>query len=294
VKRRHNKRDLVRLFKERGLRAKRLLGQNFLVDHNVLEFLCRAADLERTDVVLEIGAGTGLLTEHLARRSVRVIAVEIDENLCALAGEYVGDLPNVSLLGCDIHGRRKRLHPDVRAALADALGPERPFVVVSNLPYCISSDLLLSLLEAPRPPERMVLTVQVEFADRLVAQPGSREYGPLTVQLRAVAEVERLRTLPPDVFWPVPNVESAVVRIRHDAERRARIASPRVLKSVIRALFAHRRKTAASALRRVGRRSLSRAEAASVLAAAGVPDDARGDGLSVEQAVAVSDALTRS
>ena len=289
MKRRHTKRDLTKIFKERGLRANRLLGQNFLVDHNVLEFICKAAGVAEGDVVFEIGAGTGLLTEHLARTGATVVAVEIDSNLFEIAHEYVGDLPNVSLLCCDVHGARRRINPDAEAALRGAGGGA--LKVVSNLPYCISTDLLVSLLEMERVVERMVLTVQREFADRLLAAPGSRDYGPLTVLLGAHGRIERLRDLAPAVFWPVPKVGSSVVRFTRDAGKAEQVADYKRLKALAAALFSQRRKTAAAEPRHARLPGLAKKDVAAVLAAAGVDEKARADGLTVAQVVAVSNIL---
>ena len=289
--RRHTKRDLVRLFKERGLRANRLLGQNFLVDHNVLDFICRAAELSANDVVLEIGAGTGLLTRHIADTGARVVAVEIDPNLFAILSDYVGDCDNVRLLNCDVHGKRRRLDPKVIAALESATSEGGTVKVVCNLPYCISSDLLLSLLEMPCRPERMVLTVQKEFADRLLARPGSRAYGPLTVLLRAQGRVERLRDLAPSIFWPVPKVASSVVQIAPG--ERFDPGELRMLKSVVSVLFNQRRKTAAAALRSMTRPKLTRPAVDEVLRGSGVPDGARAEALSVAQLLALSRSVAR-
>lgn len=299
MKRRHTKRDLVKIFKQRGLRANRLLGQNFLVDHNVLDFICRAGDVSADDVVLEIGAGTGLLTEHLARAGAEVVAVEIDRNLFQIACEYVGDPGNVLMLCCDIHGKRQRINPDVQAALEKTVAPGMRLKVISNLPYCISSDLLVSLLEmqleagwpGASPVERMVLTVQREFGGRLLARSGTRDYSPLTVLLRAQAEVKRLKNLPPSVFWPVPRVGSSIIRIAPDAERRSQIADYARLKAVVKALFSQRRKTTVSALRGLAPRRLSNADITAALQAAGVSPNARADGLRVSEIMALSNKI---
>ena len=165
--------------------------------------------------------------------------------------------------------------------------------MVSNLPYCISTDLLISLLELPWPVERMVLTVQEEFADRLLARPGSRDYSPLTVLLGAQARVEPLRRLPPAVFWPVPRVNSTVLRILPDAERRGRIADYGRFKALVAALFSQRRKTAAAALRAMLRPRLPVDEVASALKDAGVGPLVRADALGVSQIVALANRLAR-
>ena len=289
--RRQTKRDLSAIFKERGLRANKLLGQNFLVDHNVLDFICDAARLSADDVVLEIGAGTGLLTRHIADSGARVIAVEIDSNLFEMLTDYVGDLANVHLINSDIHGKRRRLSPAVASALDDALASGGTLKVVANLPYCISSDLLVSLLEMARPAEMMIVTVQKEFAVRMLAKPGSREYGIVTVLLAAQAEVKRLRDLAPSVFWPVPNVGSSVVRIMPDPARLASVGDYGLFKAVVSALFGQRRKTAAAALRSMTRPKVSKADITAVFDAVGIAENARADGLDVDQMIALSNRL---
>ena len=291
MKRSHTKRDLVRMFKQRQLRAKRLLGQNFLIDHNILNYICNAGELAPSDIVLEIGAGTGLLTEHLARSGAEVVAVEIDRNLFDIAHQYVGQEPNVRILCCDIHGKRHRINPEVEAALEQAIAPERPLKVIGNLPYCISTDLVVSLIEMQWSVERMVLTVQEEFADRMLAAPGSRCYGLLTVLLGARADVERLKDLPPSVFWPVPRVGSAIVRVRPVPERLEQITDYTRFKYLAKVLFSQRRTTAARALKGMIRPRLSKQQIMSALCSAGMNERVRADRLSPAQTVALSNQL---
>jgi 16S rRNA (adenine1518-N6/adenine1519-N6)-dimethyltransferase len=291
VSRRLTKRDLTRILRERGLFASRLLGQNFLVDHNVLEGLASEAEVGPGDLVFEIGAGTGMLTWHLAQAGARVLGVEIDAGLFGIASEYLADFDTVRLLCSDVHGKRRELHPDVLAALDRAMAGPPTLKVVSNLPYCISSDLIVSLLDLPWPVERMLLTVQKEFADRLLARPKSRHYSALSVKLRANAVVDRVRNLPPTVFWPVPQVGSTVVRVVPSPERRARIDDIRWFRSVVNALFAQRRKTAAKALLAMPRRKLTRERVTAALAAAEVGKNARADELTVGRIVAIANAL---
>lgn len=279
------------MFKERGLRANKLLGQNFLVDHNVLDFICAAGRLSADDVVLEIGAGTGLLTQHIASSGARVVAAEIDSNLFEMLSEYVGEMANVRLLNSDIHGKRRHLSPAVESALDDALASGGTLKVISNLPYCISSDLLVSLLEMDRPAELMIVTVQKEFAVRMLAKPGSRDYGILTVLLSAQAEVKRLRDLAPSVFWPVPKVGSSIIRITPDPARLASVSDYGIFKAVVSALFGQRRKTAAGALRSMTRPKVSKTDIAAVFDAVGIAERARADGLDVDQIIALSNRL---
>ena len=288
--RHHTKRDLVKIFKERGIAANRLLGQNFLVDHNVLEYICGAAELSDRDVVFEIGAGTGLLTEHLAQRAGTVVAVEIDKRMFDIASEYLAELKNVKLLHADVHGPRRRLNPEVEAVLAEAVAPVGRLKVVSNLPYCISSDLIISLLEMPLAVERMVVTVQEEFADRLLAGPGTRDYSALTVLVTARARVEPLRNIPPEVFWPVPKVGSTILRVTPEPERADAIRDYQLLKAVVAALFAQRRKTARGALKSVRHPRITKGNMAFACEAAGIDERIRADAVPVDSIVALANA----
>jgi 16S rRNA (adenine1518-N6/adenine1519-N6)-dimethyltransferase len=293
VKRRHTKRDLARLFTQQGLRANRLLGQNFLVDHNLLQYIVACGDVGPEDLVLEVGAGTGMLTWHLAEAGAEVLGVEIDENLFDILADYVGDRPNVHLLRSDIHGAARQIHPEVLAKIEEK-AEGRTFKVISNLPYCISSELIVSLIQLPLPVERLVLTVQKEFADRLLARPGSRDYSELTVRLQARADVARVRDLAPEAFWPVPKIGSTIVRIRPNAERWDRVTAPRLFEQVARALFAHRRKTVAGALKSIPSARLPAEKRVAALAAAGITDRDRADALPVARIVDLANAMAES
>ena len=285
------KRELADLFHYLNLHPKKGLGQNFLVDHNLLDFMVRAGEVGPKDLVLDIGCGTGLLTAHLADAAAQVIGVEVDRRVFAIASRYLEGRPNVRLISADALASKHELAPALCEAIesAWASGAYAAFRVVSNLPYSIASLVVPNLLESRLPITRMVVTVQKEVAERMAAgpsrqsaersrqqeerpeargtrpknsassvfpsplapRPSSRTagaYGALSLVVQAHAEVTVLRTVPPAVFWPRPKVDSAIVGIVPQAERRKAIRDYAKFVELIRAAFAHRRKTMANAL----------------------------------------------
>jgi 16S rRNA (adenine1518-N6/adenine1519-N6)-dimethyltransferase len=234
----------MRRFREAGVRPQTKLGQNFLIDLNLLRVLLDAAELDRHDVVLEVGTGTASLTVHLAERAGDVVTVEIDRQLYQLASEELIDHSNVAMLAMDALEGKNRLNPEVVAAVEQrvAAEPGRRFKLVANLPYQIATPLVMNLLLLDRPPAAMIVTIQKELADRIVAQPGSRDYGALSIWVQSQCRVELVRTLPPSVFWPRPKVTSAILRITLDPSLRDRIADRKFFHAFVRSMFMHRRK----------------------------------------------------
>lgn len=198
------------LLDERGLRPRHALGQNFLIDQNLVRKLVDASGVGAGDVVLEVGPGTGTLTEELLGRGCEVVACELDRGLAAMLRERLGPLHpgRFTLVEGDCLAGKRELNPDVAAALAG-----RPFRLVANLPYGAATPLMLVLLTSHPACAGMFVTVQREVADRLLAGPGGKEYGTLGVVAQAAAEVGRVATLPPECFWPRPEVTSAMVSV---------------------------------------------------------------------------------
>jgi 16S rRNA (adenine1518-N6/adenine1519-N6)-dimethyltransferase len=258
------------------LRPSKGLGQNFLVDQSALERIVAAAELAPEDVVLEVGAGLGTLTERLARSAGSVVAVELDQRLMPVLRDVLADLENVTLVQGDILA----LDP---AALVVAAGVQDAatgrYKVVANLPYYITSAVLRHLLEAQPRPHRMVITVQREVAERIVAQPGQMSL--LAVSVQFYGQPQLLFRIKPGSFYPSPGVESAVVRIDLHAKRPADVADTAAFFRVVRAGFAQRRKqlrnTLAAGLRQ------SPAEVAVKLRAVGVDPRRRAQTLSLEE-----------
>lgn len=244
------------------------LGQNFLADPNLLEAIVRDAELAPDDVVLEVGAGEGVLSERLAAAAAHLHTVEIDRGLAEPLAP-IAALPNVELHWGDA----------MKLDLA-AFRPE-PTAMVANLPYSVATPLILRTIEELPSLQRWTVMVQREIADRLRAGPGSRTYGAPSAVARLACEVEMLRAVDPAVFKPRPRVESAILRLRRTGPG----ADPET-RALIRAAFAHRRKSLARSLEHARPGSLAPARAA--LAELGLPEDARAEQLAPEQFAALS------
>lgn len=266
------------LLDELGLRPRKALGQNFLIDRNILGHLLDAAAIGPGDTVLEVGPGLGAVTASLATLARRVVAVEKDSGLYAWLCRRFAGVPNVRLV-----------HADALELRLDALewpgeGPVRPDRVVSNLPYGAGSRILVELARAAQPPERVVVTVQREVADRLAAAPGGGDYGLLSLYVQRAFRVERVRTVGPRCFHPVPEVDSAIVRLQSLGAPPAAEA----FYALSRQAFGQRRKQLARSLATPERApDAVRAALASVAAA----PTARAEDLSVAQWDALARAL---
>jgi 16S rRNA (adenine1518-N6/adenine1519-N6)-dimethyltransferase len=275
-----------------GVRPKTDLGQNFLIDLNLLRVLADTAQLGPQDVVLEVGTGTGSLTNLLAERAGYVISVEIDPKLHAVAKELVGQKANVRLLCQDALKSKNRFHPAVLEAVEEALAEgNRQFKLVANLPYNVATPVLTNLLSLERPPVTMTATIQKELADRIVARPGSKDYGALSVWIQSQCRARIERTMPPQVFWPRPKVFSAIIHIVLEPERRDRIQDRELFHSFIRGLFLHRRKfLRAQVLSALGRKT-DKAAVDEVLQKMGFDPQARAEQLDVESILRLYGAL---
>ncbi|MHC4481706.1 MAG: 16S rRNA (adenine(1518)-N(6)/adenine(1519)-N(6))-dimethyltransferase RsmA [Planctomycetota bacterium] len=234
---------------EHGIRASRGLGQSFLIRSADLDNVAEAAQVTAEETVLEIGTGLGRLTARIAQRAARVVTVEIDARLHAIAAANLAATPNVALLCGDFLKSKHRISPAVTEAVRAALQESAAGLkVVSNLPYGISSPAIVNLLEWEVPPGEMCLMVQKEVAERLSAAPGGGDYGPLTVFVDYWATVEELLSLPPSAFWPAPQVSSRLLRITRRGER-DRLCGYPAFAAVVRKLFETRRKSLGKILR---------------------------------------------
>ncbi len=229
--------DIKSLLATHGLRPKKRFGQNFLHDCNQMARILDAAAIAPGQTILEVGAGTGALSERLVEAGVRLVAVEVDRDLEPILRARLAPFADrVELIIGDILDGKHHLNPAVRQRLGD-----RPFQLIANLPYNIASPLLVNLAVDYPAMTGAIVMVQKEVADRLAASPGGRAYGPLTVMVQAMCEVERLFVLGPGCFWPQPEIDSAVVRLTRRAVPLTTDA--RRLSQLVHTLFTRRRKT---------------------------------------------------
>lgn len=273
------------LFEERGIQPKNKLGQNFLIDLNLLDFLVRAAELSRDDLALEIGSGTGSLTARLVERAGAVVSVELDPAFAELVREELPERDHLALIQADALQNKNKLNPLVLQTIEEMQrksGCAR-IKLVSNLPYAVATPVISNLLLTELPVERMVVTVQWEIGERLVAAPSTKDYGALTVLVQSLADVELLRRLPPAVFWPRPKVASAIVRLWPNAAKRAHVGDVQKFRNFLRDLYVHRRKNLRGALVGMPNQDWSKEEVDRKLAELGLAGTTRAETLDLEQ-----------
>lgn len=237
--------DIRRLLASSGLAPRKRFGQHFLVDRNLMQQLVDAAELDRDDVALEVGPGTGSLTGLLAERAGLVLAVEIDEAIARVARDATAALPNVRWLLTDALESKSRLSSKLLTAVADATAGGRRLKLVANLPYDIATPLVLNIVQGALPWSRMCFTVQKEVGDRLLAECGESAYGIASVLVTLLADARRVARVPRQAFWPSPKVESVMLRLDPPSASRPRPADPIAFGHFLRAFFQQRRKTIA-------------------------------------------------
>lgn len=265
-------------------RTSHSLGQNFLLSERMIEPLLDAAGVSPEDNILEIGPGAGVMTRLLADRCAAVLAVELDRELEPVLAEVLEGVANARVVFQDI------LKSDLRALTGEAFSGA-PYRVVANLPYYITADILLKLTASDCPPESISIMVQREAAERIMSEPGSKQWCALAAELQFYGTAEVLAELPPDAFDPPPHVTSRFIRLERHADPPVVPEDERTLRRLIRAAFAMRRKTLANNLK--ASFGLDQQAARDVLAEAGVDERVRGEALTLEQLCRVSDALTR-
>ncbi len=276
---------LTRLFEAHGLQAKSKLGQNFLIDLNLVDLIVRTAVLDRSDAVLEVGTGTGSLTARLAEQAGVVVTVEIDTGLAPVARQVVGERPNVRYVFGDCLESKNELNPDMLAAWDEAAAaskcPRRK--LVANLPYVIATPLITNLLIARADIDLMVVMVQWEIAERMRALPSTKDYNSLSVLIQSVADVEVVRKVGPGNFHPRPKVDSAIVKITPSAEKRAKVGDVAKFRVFLRDLYTQRRKNLRGAIADGPGGKRDKAEVDAKLAELGIDGKGRAEALDVEQ-----------
>lgn len=256
------------LLESHGIAPKKSLGQNFLHDPNMLDKIVNSAALQPDEAVLEVGPGTGVLTERLAAIAPELVAVELDDRLQPILDERLSSFPNARVL-----------YQDILQVNVAALFPGRPYVVVANLPYYITSAILRHLLESAHPPRRLILTVQQEVAERLISKPDDMSI--LSVSVQYYGKPQIISRLNPALFWPRPDVDSAVVRIDVYPQQPLDVPDDRLFFRVVRAGFSQKRKQLKNALS--SGLNLNAENAAAVFAASGVDARRRAETLTLEE-----------
>ncbi|TRY24651.1 16S rRNA (adenine(1518)-N(6)/adenine(1519)-N(6))-dimethyltransferase RsmA [Brevibacillus sp. LEMMJ03] len=271
-----------------GFSFKKSLGQNFLIDTNILHNIVAAAELDKGKAALEIGPGIGALTEQLGRAAGRVVAVEIDQRLLPILAETLAPYENVEVVHGDV------LELDLRALLADKLAGYEQVSVVANLPYYVTTPILMKLLEERLPLEHIVVMIQKEVADRIAAKPGTKDYGSLSVAAQFFAETEVAMVVPASVFIPRPNVDSAVIKLTIRKQPPVEVDDEALFFRVVRACFAQRRKTLLNNLMNGLFDKTQKDDVVRLLAELGIDPGRRGETLGIEEFARLANAIRRS
>ena len=251
-------------------------GQNFLIDSHVLEKIMDASQITKEDFVLEIGPGIGTMTQYLAEAAREVAAVEIDHSLIPILKDTLKDWDNVTIINDDI------LKVDIRK-LALEKNDGKPVKVVANLPYYITTPIIMGLFENQVPISSITVMVQKEVADRMQVGPGTKDYGALSLAVQYYARPEIVANVPPNCFMPRPKVGSAVIRLEKYENPPVQVEDEKLMFRIIRASFNQRRKTLVNSLKNSNELSYSKEEIDSVLEKIGIPLNIRGEALTLEQ-----------
>ncbi|MDO4556164.1 MAG: 16S rRNA (adenine(1518)-N(6)/adenine(1519)-N(6))-dimethyltransferase RsmA [Lachnospiraceae bacterium] len=276
----------IEIIKKYDFVFQKKFGQNFLIDGRVLDKIIEAAGIGKEDCVLEIGPGIGTLTKRLAEEAGKVIAVEIDKKLIPILGDVLGGYDNVTLLNEDI------LKVDI-GALVEEYNGGKPIKVVANLPYYITTPIIMGLFESHVPIDNITVMVQKEVAERMQTGPGSKDYGALSLAVQYYALPYIVANVPPNCFMPRPKVGSAVIRLTRHEEQPVVVKNERFLFQLIRASFNQRRKTLQNALHNMGELELSKEQIADALRKMGLSESVRGEKLTLEEFAQLSDLLLK-
>ena len=281
-----NPQKTIEVIKKYDFAFQKKFGQNFLIDAHVLNKIIASADITKDDCVLEIGPGIGTMTQYLAEAAGKVVAVEIDRNLIPILSETLADYENVTVINEDI------LKVDI-AKLAEEKNGGRPIKVVANLPYYITTPIIMGLFESHVPVESITVMVQKEVADRMQVGPGTKDYGALSLAVQYYAEPYIVANVPPNCFMPRPKVGSAVIRLTRHAQTPVQVENEKLLFQIIRASFNQRRKTLANGLNNAPDIQVSKEDIAKALEELGVGAGIRGETLTLEQFARLSNILKK-
>ena len=281
-----NPQNTIEVLQKYNFNFQKKFGQNFLIDTHVLDKIIAAAGITKDDFVLEIGPGIGTMTQYLACAAREVVAVEIDKNLIPILEDTLSGYDNVSVINEDI------LKVDI-AALADEKNEGRPIKVVANLPYYITTPIIMGLYEKHVPLESITVMVQKEVADRMQVGPGTKDYGALSLAVQFYAEPYIVANVPPNCFMPRPSVGSAVIRLTSHKEPPVQVEDEALMFRLIRASFNQRRKTLANGLKNSAELDFSKEEIEAAIETLGKGPSVRGEALTLEEFAKLANAIKR-
>ena len=279
-----NPQNTVAVLQKYNFNFQKKFGQNFLINTSVLEEIISEADVTEDDMVLEIGPGIGTMTQYLCEAARQVIAVEIDTNLIPILQDTLSEYDNVKVINEDI------LKVDINA-LANEYNNGKPIKVVANLPYYITTPIIMGLFESHVPIDSITIMVQKEVADRMQEGPGSKEYGALSLAVQYYSTPEIVVNVPPSCFMPQPKVGSAVIKLTRHEKPPVDVDDEKLMFKLIRASFNQRRKTLANGLNNFGGFNLSKEMIQESIEELGVPVNVRGEALSLEQFAKLSNII---
>lgn len=282
-----NPKNTIEVIQKYQFAFQKKFGQNFLIDPHVLDKIIGAAGVTKEDMVLEIGPGIGTMTQYLAEAAREVVAVEIDNNLIPILKETLAEYDNVTVINEDI------LKVDIKI-LAEEHNSGRPIKVVANLPYYITTPIIMGLFESNVPIDNITVMVQKEVADRMQVGPGSKDYGALSLAVQYYAEPYIVANVPPNCFIPRPNVGSAVIRLTRHKEMPVQVADPKLMFRLIRASFNQRRKTLQNGLNNAPDVSFTKEQIVAAIESLGVPATIRGEALDLQQFAQLANYFTEN
>lgn len=276
---------LQKRFSEIGLAPNARHGQNFLIDYNLVELLARSGKIESSDVVLEVGTGTGALTALIAEQAAQVVTVELDQHLHQMAREELESFTNITMLLQDALKNKNRISSNVYDAIETAMQQRETeiFRLVANLPYNIATPLISNLIRREPVPKSMTVTIQKELADRIMATPSTKDYSSLSIWMQSLCEISLVRVLPPTVFWPRPKVDSAIIHVEPQMDRRSSFVDLEFFHTFVRSLFFHRRKFLRSNLVSAFKGKLEKSDVDRVMDQMGFGGTTRAEELPVEE-----------
>ena len=281
-----NPQNTIEILQKYQFTFQKKFGQNFLIDTHVLDKIIRAANITKDDMVLEIGPGIGTMTQYLAEAAGKVVAVEVDKNLIPILSDTLSGYDNVRIINEDV------LKVDIRK-LAQEENDGKPIKVVANLPYYITTPIIMGLFENHVPVESITVMVQKEVADRMQTGPGSKDYGALSLAVQYYAEPYIVANVPPNCFMPRPKVGSAVIRLTCHQTPPVKVENEKLLFDIIRASFNQRRKTLANGLNNAGSLPFSKEVIAQAIEQLGKGASVRGEALTLEEFAELSNCLCK-